>query len=772
MAIGDSNLAGLARVSYEAVGLAQFKNENAQAEASYRSSTQGMSDEAIKLELAQDRLRRSLQKGPAAYREQARAELSVRNAERQLRGETDALGRSVNRTQNELGRFSRGAVAGSGVFRGLGRSLAFASGAFLGGTGLVYAIRTSISAAIAQDKILANLRNSLHASGISWEQYGAQIEQATQKTKALSAFDDEDLFASLQRFIRSTGDVTESLKLNALAADVARGANVSLEQSSKAILRAYNGQTAGLSRLGVSITKGVSGTKALEEVQKHFAGAAEAFGDSAAGATARFEVGLHDLEKAIGRGVLPEFTRLTKIGADWLNQADNQKRVERDVAQVTEQLAKGVHGLADGLRDVKAVVGPVNDLLGGTERSVKLVLEAVAVYKIAKIALAIRSMGVAFGFVGASATAAAAETVAAENAIGAGAVANAGRVGLLARAGLGFGPITVGITAGLLLKSIAQGRNAQSHAATMAQLRAAASAGDLTVAQVQALPAFAASKAEKQELIRLISAHDAIREPGEGRLGGTTTAPSGSTPRAAAGPRARTLVDILLDQARASTTATDADDLRYHREAASLIERQIAALKARGVRTKKQKEELTGLYNDLDREQSAIASIIDSREAAAAKKREDEQRKREERRKRERERIDKLVESAERASERHAKRVGDTGHDRASMRAKALAGVKATIKGLKDDTGKGLTAAEVHRMQFDFLTTLTGEIGQWGSNFQSESDSGQVATNSHLTVQQMRDLNASMHRLIEGTWHPGAQLASADLSAAGWGVGF
>ena len=48
--------------------------------------------------------------------------------------------REATAAEHDLGRLSRGALAGSGVFRGLGRSVAFASAGFLGGYGLTAAI--------------------------------------------------------------------------------------------------------------------------------------------------------------------------------------------------------------------------------------------------------------------------------------------------------------------------------------------------------------------------------------------------------------------------------------------------------------------------------------------------------------------------------------------------------------------------------------------------------------------------------------------------------
>ena len=64
MAIG-SNIAGVARVAFEA-DTHGFRREVSEAERAYLQATQGMSDGAIRLEVAQERLQRSLAKGPRA----------------------------------------------------------------------------------------------------------------------------------------------------------------------------------------------------------------------------------------------------------------------------------------------------------------------------------------------------------------------------------------------------------------------------------------------------------------------------------------------------------------------------------------------------------------------------------------------------------------------------------------------------------------------------------------------------------------------------------
>src|SRR4051794_22570892 len=57
-------------------------------------------------------------------------------------------GSGLRTAERDLARTTRGAIAGSGAFRHLGRSIAFASGAFLGAAGFTSAVRQSLHEAI------------------------------------------------------------------------------------------------------------------------------------------------------------------------------------------------------------------------------------------------------------------------------------------------------------------------------------------------------------------------------------------------------------------------------------------------------------------------------------------------------------------------------------------------------------------------------------------------------------------------------------------------
>ena len=119
--------------------------------------------------------------------------------------------------------------------------------------------------------------------------------------------------------------------------------------------------------------------------------------NSAAGAQARFRVGVQDLEKAIGRGLLPEFTKLTNTAADWLNSEQNQKKVQAEVASSARNLQQAFEGILSVVRPLATAAKETSDALGGLKNTLQLLTAFFVASRIVKYAAAIRGVGVAAG---------------------------------------------------------------------------------------------------------------------------------------------------------------------------------------------------------------------------------------------------------------------------------------------------------------------------------------------------------------------------------------
>lgn len=662
----ESNLAGVVRVAYEAV-TGEFNRETEHAARTYVASNEKMSDSAIKLELAQDKLRRAVAKGPAAAREQQRALLAVRAAEREVAAETnrttgafDKQQRELRQTNRELAETSRRARLSGSAFRSMRSGIGFAVAGLIGGTGLVYGIRESIRAGIEQDRILANLRNALARGGYSWDQYGGRVEAATAKLKAQSAFDDEELYASLQLLVRGTKDVNRALELNALAADLARGRNMDLVKAAQLVVRVEAGQIGSLRRLGINVDKNAKSYEAIAYVQRKYAGAAQAYANTAAGAQDRVTVAIGDTEKLLGRALLPTFEHYANALSDWLQDAENMKRIQDDANRAIEVGGKVIRGLAAGLRIVRAVAEPVVDALGGIEKAAELAL-------IVGIATKARKAALGFLPLQASSASTAAKGVRDAAIFGrAWDVATRPRVMTVAEriAPYGVGPgggrtpapaptrgrfpkippiLTSNpalITAGAVLmaggaayrrdeydpkrypriaRALAQAE--RDGAYPPAFLDALKTLGNVNGKSIRDLSTAQLQKLEANLVPQRVGAEGGDRDrPNMGRAPGPVRTPRRRTPR---GPRRRTMLDIATDLSRALTTPETTDEEKLYVEQIGRFKTQIAALERRKNLTKAQKETLQRLYGDLGAAQSSLEAIRSDREQKLVAARQD-----------------------------------------------------------------------------------------------------------------------------------------------------
>jgi hypothetical protein len=270
----------------------------------------------------------------------------ARRIEVEIIGDSRSLERAFERSERSakgfdrtMERAGRGAVVASVGFRGLGRAVGYASASFLGAAGFVTAIKSTVDAAEESQRVMAQTRNAVERSGLSWRRYSRQIEDVTAAQSKMSGFDDERLKSTFSLLVRRTGDVTEALRLNALAANVARGANIDLEKAASIVQRAAVGQARGLAALGIEYDKTSTGAELLAQLQQKYGDSAARYANTAAGAQDRFRVAVENLQEALGKQLLPSITKVANRTADWLNKADNQKKIVDDFAASVHVLA-------------------------------------------------------------------------------------------------------------------------------------------------------------------------------------------------------------------------------------------------------------------------------------------------------------------------------------------------------------------------------------------------------------------------------------------------
>ena len=193
-----------------------------------------------------------------------------------------------------------GAIAATGAIVGLGATL----------------FKAAQAAAEAQreDKLLADqLRRTTGAT----DQAIAATIRFVDALELESTVSSGALSEALATLTRATGNVTTAQEQLRLATDISVGANLDLQAVSKALGKAYGGNFAALTKLGVPLDENIVKTKdyaaATEVLQKQFGGAAAGAANTFQGQLARLKIGFDKLIEAVGEIVLPILERFVAM---------------------------------------------------------------------------------------------------------------------------------------------------------------------------------------------------------------------------------------------------------------------------------------------------------------------------------------------------------------------------------------------------------------------------------------------------------------------------
>jgi len=777
----------------------QFNAKIEAAERQWRESTGAMTREALKLDVAQDRLRKSLSRYGAEATQTKRATISLKDAQEQASRAADRQTREMK----ELDRATRSTSSGMKQLRNFAGTLAAGVGIY----GLAGALRASVTAAKEEELVLGQTMIAVKAAGLEWDRYVDRINSVIRVQSQLG-FDDEKLMQTFSLFVRRTKDVNAALKLNELAVDVARGRYIDLEQASLLVLKASLGQAGALRRVGIDAKAGASSVELLTLLTKSYGGAAAEASQTATGASDRLVVEWENMKEVLGRGLLPAVTDVADRLAKFFGDSENQRVVQEKMNSAIETGEKVVRGFAGGLQLVKKFADPVVGALGGMERAIQSLTLLWVGFKV-KAALGFSQTALSSGaasramIVHASAAGRAWDIATRPRNLvvtttTTGVPVGGGSRGVppvvpvppdprTRRRGGGLVGTAIAIITAIVGPEIlerAPNDRGQAGPNEMAKLRAWARAGRLTQEHVDQLANFLLNDAQERELRGIIIGRPTRRGaagPGAG-IGADIARrdrEKAKPPRTGGGApsRPRTLADIELDIAR---PGNDVGDLQEKR---SFIGRQIAFLERRKKLYPAQKAKLAALYGELSNVQSELDGIaaageekIANQQATAAANRAAAQ----------------AAAAANLAAAQAAAEKKEAAMDRwygdrdrphrvaahRPLRESGGRGVKGV--GTRPEKGrggkeaaeeKGMTEADFRRMSFEFLSSLHGIVGQFGGNT-NEGAMGQVATHAVAQTSLIRDQNKMIGQLVGGMWHPGAAYAGTQLSATGIGAGY
>ena len=187
----------------------------------------------------------------------------------------------------------------------LGGGLRTAAVGALAITGAVAAFAiAATSAAADEEKQIARLNGVLKTRGMLTDANSAAVEKQIGKLENL-AFADDAVRESLIVATQFTKNFNDALKIQNVAADVAAANNISLEEATALVGKAYQGNTKGLKGLGVQVKKGAKGLDVLNAITKKFKGSAEAAANTTSGKFTKAQLKFNNIIEDFGAKLLP-----------------------------------------------------------------------------------------------------------------------------------------------------------------------------------------------------------------------------------------------------------------------------------------------------------------------------------------------------------------------------------------------------------------------------------------------------------------------------------
>lgn len=294
-------------------------------------------------------------------------ERSFKRAGRQ----TDLFGRRMNQT-------TRGVLVGTGAMRGLGRSVAFASGAFLGAAGLGAAAKLAFDEMLEGEAVAADTAATLKSTGAIAGVTAEQIEALGTSLQQLTGYDDEAIrsaqnllltFTNIRNVAGKNNDIFTQTTRATL--DLSRRFDQDLSTSAVQLGKALNDPVAGLTalrRIGISfsaaqqrlIRRLVESGRLLEaqkvllaEVTRETGGAAEAYGKTLPGQLDILQGSLTNLAGELAKTVNPQVKLLTERFNKWLANPENKQKIIDGFASGTGAIGSAAEDAANAFVELK-----------------------------------------------------------------------------------------------------------------------------------------------------------------------------------------------------------------------------------------------------------------------------------------------------------------------------------------------------------------------------------------------------------------------------------
>lgn len=272
--------------------------------------------------------------------------------------------------------FDQAGKATSGLNKGV-KKLGIALAATFGAQQLLKFAKNAAKAFIEDEKAAVQLAVAVKNLGLAFET--PRIEEFISKLSLASGVADDVLRPAMQKLLQTTGSVAKSQELLTQALDISRGSGVDYETVVEDLTRAYVGQTRGLEKYKLGLTKAELKTMKFADVQEklneQFSGANAAYLDTFAGKMGILSVAAGEASETIGKGlvdalmILSGDTTVDELAITMQTLATNTANVITELAKLGKAVANFAtesYGKVDNTAN--AITDLLDRLTGNEER--------------------------------------------------------------------------------------------------------------------------------------------------------------------------------------------------------------------------------------------------------------------------------------------------------------------------------------------------------------------------------------------------------------------
>jgi hypothetical protein len=259
----------------------------------------------------------------------------------------------------DLKKFNQGTAQAQTGLKGLAGTMknllgpaAIGAGIAIAGLATKMAV-DGVKSALADEEAMRKLALTMENLGLAHDTQ--KVEDYIYQLERSLGIADTELRPAYDRLVRALGDTDKAQDALALSLDVAAGSGKTLTQVTDALGKAYEGNIAGLSRLGAGIDAAVirSGNMQAitETLSNTFRGQAADSADTITGRMRVLQTAVNNLGEAFGKGLLTGVKDATNETADMVKTMEKLEPMLEDLGETAANVAGQLVDLAGVVMD-------------------------------------------------------------------------------------------------------------------------------------------------------------------------------------------------------------------------------------------------------------------------------------------------------------------------------------------------------------------------------------------------------------------------------------